>query len=749
MSYDFLESPTQAGDLGVLGHYRIISELGRGGMGFVFRAEDIKLKRSVALKVMNQKIAAVPNSRKRFLTEARSMAAIHHDNVVTIFEVGESKGTPFMAMEMLAGQTLESYNKSNPNLSFETIIEFASQIARGLAAAHAKGIVHRDIKPANIWIQEGVGRVKILDFGLALASTPVDQLAGRGAVIGTPGYLAPEQARSDPMDDRSDLYSLGVVLYEMCTGKLPIQAKSVPGQLVSILAHRPQPIQEINPAIPQPLCDLVHKLLRKEPRARVSSALRLQDELERVGEECQKTTETAQAINRLKEGLSEVVTKKSAVSTFDLIDEPEEIHDPLANLPQTPIAMVPPAAISGAMSTARPVNPKSIKQSASDAAPSWQVYLPIIAIVAVLLIALPVLTYFFTTFGRSTEAYVVDQASGPFPTQNLNTAPEPEVSPKTNQPPSPNQQNPNGGKWKRNNGNANGGNGNSNGNGDKNSNNRNGNSQNGNGGGSNKGTEKGNGADKPKGNPESSPSNPQSSPMIPTAESVTVSKMPAPEAVRNRPDPEPESMPAEEPAVESHWEVISTIDGRGADAMVQNGGVSEKLGKRPSFGVRTRNGIPINHSYLRFDLEKVKHLRKHVIKSGLILTVVGSKHPAGAALQVYGISDVGIWNEAKLEWDQTPSSDAAPKTLSQFPLLAEISVPEEPNPEDAGTNQVKISDQRITDFIAESDGLVTFAITGEWGQAQLRFVSREKSSDEAPQLLLDVPNNVPNRNNNN
>ncbi|MGB7326267.1 MAG: serine/threonine-protein kinase, partial [Rubripirellula sp.] len=218
VSYDFLESPTQAGDLGVLGHYRIISELGRGGMGFVFRAEDIKLKRSVALKVMNQKIAAVPNSRKRFLTEARSMAAIHHDNVVTIFEVGESKGTPFMAMEMLAGQTLESYNKSNPRTEFETIIEFASQIARGLAAAHAKGIVHRDIKPANIWIQEGAGRVKILDFGLALASTPVDQLAGRGAVIGTPGYLAPEQARSDPMDDRSDLYSLGVVLYEMCTG---------------------------------------------------------------------------------------------------------------------------------------------------------------------------------------------------------------------------------------------------------------------------------------------------------------------------------------------------------------------------------------------------------------------------------------------------------------------------------------------------------------------------------------------------
>ena len=244
-SYPFLEPPNKPGDLGQLGHYRVIDELGKGGMGYVFRAEDDKLKRSVALKVMNQKIAATPHSRRRFFREARAMAAVHHDNVATIFEVGESKGTPFMAMEMLQGSTLEDLNASERRFGYEEIIELARQMSKGLAAAHAKGIVHRDIKPANIWIQQDSERVKILDFGLALASSPIDHMAGRGAVVGTPGYLSPEQAMSEPLDDRSDLYSLGVVLYELCTGRLPSDARSVPMQLISILVHRPTPIGDL------------------------------------------------------------------------------------------------------------------------------------------------------------------------------------------------------------------------------------------------------------------------------------------------------------------------------------------------------------------------------------------------------------------------------------------------------------------------------------------------------------------------
>jgi serine/threonine protein kinase len=310
MLFDFLSPPTQTGDLGTLGHYRVLSELGQGGMGHVFLALDTKLKRSVALKVMNKKVASSRNSRKRFVREARAMAAVHHDNVVTIFEVGKSGGTPFIAMEMLKGQTLEQRNQSGTQLDYQQIINYARQIATGLAVAHEKGIVHRDIKPANIWIEEGTDRIKILDFGLALDSTPLDQLTGRGSVIGTPGYLSPEQARSEPLDDRSDLYSLGAVLYEICTGSLPVIAKSIPGQLVSIIAQRPRPIHKQNPDIPQPLCDLVHQLLRKEPRSRPKSATIFCEQLDQVELSCDAKSGVAITINNLQKGLSDIARKK-------------------------------------------------------------------------------------------------------------------------------------------------------------------------------------------------------------------------------------------------------------------------------------------------------------------------------------------------------------------------------------------------------------------------------------------------------
>ena len=137
---DFLDPPTRDSDLGMLGHYRVIAQLGKGGMGYVFRAEDIKLERSVALKVMNRKIAATPHSRARFISEARAMAAVHHDNVATIFEVGEKNKTPFMAMEMLKGSTLERFKKAETRPSYQTVIQFAKEMARGLAAAHSKGL---------------------------------------------------------------------------------------------------------------------------------------------------------------------------------------------------------------------------------------------------------------------------------------------------------------------------------------------------------------------------------------------------------------------------------------------------------------------------------------------------------------------------------------------------------------------------------------------------------------------------------
>ena len=290
-SYDFLDPPEKDGEIGRLGPYRVYELLGKGGMGQVFRAEDGRLKRSVALKVMNERFASTPNSKKRFVEEARSMAAIHHDNVATIFEVGVRAGTPFMAMEMLRGKTLEACLAEGTRYSADQILRIAGEVATGLSAAHAAGIVHRDVKPANIWLEEPSGRAKILDFGLALGGNGVDRFSKVGTVMGTPGYLAPEQARNEPVDDRTDLYALGVVLYQICTGRLPLTADSMTGQMIAIIAHQPTPIRELNDGIPEPLAALVEQLLAKEPRARPHSAVELAQRVESVSERCRSDSQ--------------------------------------------------------------------------------------------------------------------------------------------------------------------------------------------------------------------------------------------------------------------------------------------------------------------------------------------------------------------------------------------------------------------------------------------------------------------------
>ena len=274
-----ISSSKPDGEVARLGHYRILEVLGRGGMGQVFRAEDTRLKRQVALKVMNKKFLATPNSRTRFLEEARAMAAIDDDNVVTIYEVGESAGTPFMAMELLKGTTLEKAARKDKSLAIGDLIDIAKQLISGLSAAHRRGIVHRDVKPGNVWIESPSGRVKVLDFGLALVSSPVDSLAESSSVIGTPGYLSPEQARGERLDDRSDLFSAGVVLYELACDKAPFAAKTIPEQLVKILALEPPRPDTINPNVPRPLADVIMRLLAKEPRDRFRSAAQCLDAL--------------------------------------------------------------------------------------------------------------------------------------------------------------------------------------------------------------------------------------------------------------------------------------------------------------------------------------------------------------------------------------------------------------------------------------------------------------------------------------
>lgn len=283
------DAPTE--DLGWLGHYRVLGKLGKGGMGHVLRAEDVRLKRQVALKVMNKRFSSRPDSRQRFLDEARAVAAVHHDNVVTIFEVGETAGIPFMAMELLQGSTLQRWVAEGKPQPAQWILKTAAQLASGLAAAHERGIIHRDIKPGNIWIQEPSGRAKVLDFGLALGASPIDAVEAHGSVIGTPGYLSPEQARGEPLDDRSDLYSLGVVLYQLACGRLPLPAATLPEQLIRILAHQPPRPDAVHPEVPAPLADLIMRLLSKEPRDRFRSAAALGEALRQVSQDLQQQSQ--------------------------------------------------------------------------------------------------------------------------------------------------------------------------------------------------------------------------------------------------------------------------------------------------------------------------------------------------------------------------------------------------------------------------------------------------------------------------
>ncbi|MDF1841297.1 MAG: protein kinase [Rubripirellula sp.] len=268
---DFLEPSKRDGELGRMGPYRILGQLGKGGMGEVLHARDARLNRDVALKFMNTKYASTLESRRRFVEEARSMAAVHHDNVATIFEVGVHQKMPFIAMELLKGKPLNVLIKEKERFDYREVMQTAKEVCKGLAAAHKNGIVHRDIKPGNIWIEVPSGRAKILDFGLAIANVIPDG-SPRGAAVGSPGYLAPEQARNDPVDDRTDLYSLGVVLYQMCSGRLPIRAETVTEQMIANICLIPRPLKERSPDTPTPVCELIDRLLDKEPRNRPSSA---------------------------------------------------------------------------------------------------------------------------------------------------------------------------------------------------------------------------------------------------------------------------------------------------------------------------------------------------------------------------------------------------------------------------------------------------------------------------------------------
>jgi serine/threonine protein kinase len=267
-----------------LGGYRLHGRLGAGGMGIVFRAEDVRLGRAVALKVMRPSLASSAVARQRFLREARAVAAVKHPHVVTIYQVGEDSGIPFLAMELLEGESLATCLARVGQLSIVDLLRLSQALAQGLAAAHDRGVIHRDIKPANVWLEPGLaGGIKILDFGLARAIGDDAHLTSAGMVVGTPAYMAPEQARSRPLDPRCDLFSLGCVLYHACTGHPPFAGADGMSVLLAVTSERPRPLRQLRTEIPQAFADLVMCLLEKDPTARPASAREVADRLDAIG----------------------------------------------------------------------------------------------------------------------------------------------------------------------------------------------------------------------------------------------------------------------------------------------------------------------------------------------------------------------------------------------------------------------------------------------------------------------------------
>jgi eukaryotic-like serine/threonine-protein kinase len=210
--------PAAEGEVGTLGPYRVVKELGKGGMGAVYLALDTRLDRKLALKVMLPECAADAEAKERFLREAKAVAKVDHDHVVRIYVTDVLDGIPYIAMQFLQGYPLDEFLKKKGTPSLRNVIRIGRETALGLAAAHKHGLVHRDIKPANLWLEAPAGRVKVLDFGLAKPVGTDTELTRSGMVVGTPAYMSPEQAAGQKVDHRTDLFSLGAVLYRLCTG---------------------------------------------------------------------------------------------------------------------------------------------------------------------------------------------------------------------------------------------------------------------------------------------------------------------------------------------------------------------------------------------------------------------------------------------------------------------------------------------------------------------------------------------------
>lgn len=277
-----LGSDTSSESIRYLGSYRLIRQLGSGGMGLVYEAEEEATQQRFAIKVLRPTLVLDTDAKKRFFNEAQAMAVIGHQRIVPVVRLAEEGGIPYIVMPLLRGETLEQRMQHGPELSLEEIVRIGTEIAEGLEAAHRAGLIHRDVKPANVWLEDPSGSVRLLDLGIAREISNDPALTRTGIVLGTPAYMSPEQARGETLDFRSDLFSLGCILYQLATGVRPFTGPSPLNVLQQLDSYHPPRVTAKKPAVPTMLSNLIMELLAKAPKHRPDSATSVIERMRRI-----------------------------------------------------------------------------------------------------------------------------------------------------------------------------------------------------------------------------------------------------------------------------------------------------------------------------------------------------------------------------------------------------------------------------------------------------------------------------------